>query len=153
MAETAVGLFDRSDTAEAVVEALRANGLPSNKIRVIARPAAMPVENAMSTPSIDFAASLARDLRAMGATEEECKIYLDGVQRGNVLVFASGTRAQADTAVGVMNAYDSIEIEEFAGAASSLPSVHASEAGTHEAIGLKSEPSRARSEGARIFSW
>jgi hypothetical protein len=154
MADTAVGLFQHASTAESVVDALRANGLPSNAIRTLAKPSAMPVDSSTSTPSVDFAAELARDLRSMGASTYECDAYLAGLRSGNVLVFATGTRAQADTAISVMNAYDPLEIEELAGAVTSLPnSVRQGEVGAHEGISLKPEQERVRSEGARVFSW
>jgi hypothetical protein len=153
MAETAVGLFEDSSTATAVVEALRANGLPENTIRTLSMPAGMAVDSSTSTPGVDFAAALARDLHAMGATDEECQAYVAGARRGNSLVFATGTRVQADTAISVMNAYDPIEIEELAGVASSLPGIHQGEVGAHESISLKTDHARAQSEGARVFSW
>lgn len=153
MAETAVGLFEHHGTAEAVVDALRANGLPSNGIRTLSKPAALPVDSSTSKPSVDFAAALARDLRAMGASQFECDSYLAGVRRGNVLIFASGSRAQADTAMSVMNAYDPIEMEEFADAAPSAAAVGQGEVGARESNVLKTEEERVRSEGARIFSW
>jgi hypothetical protein len=154
MAETAVGLFQHASTADSVVDALRANGLPSNGIRTLAKPTAMPVESSISKPSVDFAAELSRDLRSIGATPYECEAYLAGLRSGNVLVLATGSRAQADTAISVMNAYDPIEIEEFAGAVESLSNARNTEAvGTHEGIALKPEQERARSEGARVFSW
>jgi hypothetical protein len=153
MAETAVGLFQHASTADSVVDALRANGLPTNGIRTLAKPTAMAVDSSTSTPSVDFAAELARDLRSIGATTYECESYLAGLRSGHVLVFATGSRAQVDTAISVMNAYDPIEIEELAGAAASLPSVREGEVGAHEGIALKSDQERAKSEGARIFSW
>jgi hypothetical protein len=153
MAETAVGLFEDAGTADSVVDALRANGIPSNGIRILTKPIGSSVESATSTPSVDFAAALTQDLRSLGATESECDAYMAGVRRGNVLVFATGSSAQAETAISVMNAYEPIEIEEFATAAPALPGVHAGEAGGHEGIRLKTEESRAQSEGARVFYW
>jgi hypothetical protein len=155
MAETAVGLFEHPGTADAVVDALRANGIPSNGIRTVSKPAAMPVESATSTPSIDFAAALAQDLSSMGASERECKAYLSGVRRGNVLIFVTGSRPQAETAINVMNAYEPIEVEEFvtAGAAPVLAGVHGKEIEAHDGISLNSDQARAKTEGARVFSW
>jgi len=153
MADTAVGLFEHTGTADAVVDALRANGIPSNGIRVLSKPTAAPVESATSTPSVDFAAGLSQDLRSMGATERDCEAYLAGVRRGNVLVFATGSRTQTDTAVGVMNAYQPVEIEEFAGAAPALAGSRGKEMATHDSISLASDQARAKTEGARVFSW
>lgn len=150
MAETAVGLFEHTVAADAVADALRASGIPDSGIRILAKPAAMPVTSSTSTPGTDFLAGLSQDLISMGATEQETESYVSGVREGNVLVFATGTSAQADTAMTVMNAYDPIEIEEFAGVAPALPAIHAGEAGVHEII-LKAD--RAKSEGARVFTW
>ncbi|HEX4322094.1 MAG TPA: hypothetical protein VHZ52_14375 [Acidobacteriaceae bacterium] len=159
MAETAIGLFEDIGTAEAVEDALRANGLPTHGIRVIRKPVASG--GASSIPSPD--STLASELRSMGATQRECEAYVDGVQRGNVLVFATGSHAQSDTAIGVMNAYNPIELEEFASAQTGIHAgamrtregitLKGEEASVPEGITLKSEKERARSEGARVFSW
>src|ERR1700728_3278564 len=124
MAETAVGLFEHPGTADAVVDALRANGIPSNGIRTVSKPAAMSVESATSTPSIDFAAALAHDLHSMGATDRECEAYLAGVRRGNVLVFVTGSLSQAEAATTVMNSYEPIELDGFLAAAPAQVGVH-----------------------------
>jgi hypothetical protein len=166
MAETAVGLFENLGTADSVVDALRANGLPSNGIRVLSKPSAAQGGNGSNTPSIDFASSLTKDLRSMGATDWECEAYVDGVRRGNALVFATGSHAQADTAIGVMNAYDPIELEEFSTASTAQTGIRTGamrkregitlkgeEAAVPEGVTLGSEKERARSEGARVFSW
>jgi hypothetical protein len=113
----------------------------------------MQVDSATSTPSVDFAAGLARDLSSMGATEPECEFYLARVRRGNVLVFAGGTHAQADTAAGIMNSYEPIQLEEFAGSVPSLSGVHQKEVGTQAGITLKMDETRQKTEGARVFSW
>lgn len=153
MANTAVGLFEHRDTADTVVDALRANGIPSSGIHILCKPTAKPVESAASTPAVDFAAGLSQDLRSMGATEPEREAYLAGMQRGNVLVFVTCSKTQAETALSVMNAYEPIEIEAFAGAATALPGVHGKEVEAHDSVSLGSDQARAKSEGARIFSW
>ena len=153
MADTAVGLFEDRETADAVVDALRANGIPGNGIRVLSQPVASPVESPTSTPAIDFAAAISRDLRSMGATEADSEAYLAGVRRGNVLVMATGSTAQAETAISVMNAYEPVEVEEFAGFAPAMPAVRGKEVPAHDSISLDSDQARAKSEGARVFSW
>ena len=153
MAETAVGLFEHPGTADAVVNALRANGIPSNGIRIVSKPAAMPVESATSTPSIDFAAALAQDLHSMGATDQECDAYLAGVRRGNVLVFITGSLPQVEAATTVMNSYEPIELEGFAAAVPAAVGVHGKEIEAHDGISLNSDQARAKTEGARVFSW
>jgi hypothetical protein len=153
MAETAVGLFEHPGTADAVVDALRANGIPSNGIRTVSKPVAMPVESATSTPSIDFAAALAQDLHSMGATDRECEAYLAGVRRGNVLVFVTGSLSQAEAATTVMNSYEPIELDGFLAAVPAQVGVHGKEIQAHDSISLNSDQARAKMEGARVFSW
>jgi hypothetical protein len=153
MTETAVGLFQHAGSADAVVEKLRARGIASSGIRILSKPTAMRVDSAKSTPSIDFAAGLAHDLSSMGATQQECEAYLDGVRHGNALVFVTGTGAEAETAVTVMNACEPIRLEEFVGAMPALPGMHQGEAEAHASVSLKVDQAREKSEGARIFTW
>jgi hypothetical protein len=89
----------------------------------------------------------------MGATERECEAYLAGVRRGNVLVFVNGSQAQIETALTVMNAYEPIEIEEFAFTAQGLPGIHTGESIIHESNRLSADRERTKSEGVRVFSW
>ena len=177
MSETAVGLFEDAVVAEAVVDSLRAHGFPSSSIRVVAAPGTASVASLGSETGINtgfnngnFATGVTKDLRAMGATEYESNAYLAGLHRGNVLVYATGSKSQANQAVAVMNQYSALEIEEFATAgvsASSAP-VEKTDLGTinpesrlpesnltvgaHEKS-YTSHSSRSKSEGARVFAW
>jgi len=152
MADTAVGLFRDTAVADAVVGALRADDFPLTGIRTVGKPAVATVDSPISTPALDFAVALKRDLRSMGASEYECEAYLDGLQHGNVLVFASGSRDQADAAIDVMNEFNALEIEEFASAIPTLPGTRVGEVGAHD-IASKAERETARYAGARIFTW
>jgi len=152
MAQTAVGLFEHSHDVDLVLNGLRAEGIPSDAIRVLSKPSGMAVKGKLSTPTVDFCSALAKDLRSMGASEEECEVYVDNVQNGSKLMFVTGTAEEADRAVSLMNTYGAVEIEEFAGAAPLLPSIHAGEADAG-GIALKEDRVRAKSEGARVFTW
>jgi hypothetical protein len=152
MADTAVGLFEDALVADAVVDALRAHGFPSKGIQVLGKPESLPVDSATSTPAVDFAARLIRDLRSMGVTESESEAYVAGVHRGNVLVLASGSREQADAATNIMNQFTALNVEEFAVAAPALAGVQVGEVGAHD-ISSKEDRQRAKTVGARIFSW
>jgi hypothetical protein len=152
MAATAVGLFANTGVADAVVDALRAHGLPSKGIRTLAQPKTFPVDGSTSTPATDFTAELARDLHSMGATDDVCHAYIAGVKDGNVLVFATGSLEQADAATAIMNQYTAIEIEEYAGSTPTLPGVHYGETSPHDPSS-KSDRARAKGDGARLFSW
>lgn len=152
MAETAVGLFQDRESADHVVELLCANGVPRDAIRTVCKHTALPVKSVQVTPSLDFAAALRQDLRAIGATEEECEAYLEGFRKGSVLIFVTGTRSTAENAVALMTRSGSVETEEFEGAAGALPGVHLSEASSHD-MREKIARSRMKSEGARLFTW
>jgi hypothetical protein len=152
MAQTAVGLFDQTHDIDLVLNALRAEGFPADNIRVLSKPSGMAVDSMTSTPTVDFCSALTKDLRSMGASEAECETYVSNVQNGCVLLFVAGTAADADKAASLMNDSGAVEIEEFAGAAPMLPSVRAGEAGAG-GIALKEDRTRAKSEGARVFTW
>jgi hypothetical protein len=152
MAETAVGVFEEATYAEEVAGVLRENGLSPNSIRVLSKPIGISVDSATSTPSVDFGAALAQDLRSMGATDGEIESYVSSVQSGCALLFVTGTAAEADRAAALMNAHDAVQIEEFAGAVPMLPAVHVGETATGS-ISLKEDRARARSEGAKVFTW
>jgi hypothetical protein len=162
MSETAIGLFEDSILADAVADALRAHGFPSSGIRIVA---------AQSGDNGNYSASANQDLRTMKVAEYESNAYVAGLGRGNALVYATGTRSQADEAVGIMNQYGAIEIEEFATAgvqSLSSSSVEKSNLGTvnpesrlpesqvtigaHEKS-YTTHSSRSKTEGARVFSW
>ena len=172
MSETAVGLFEDEVVAEAVVDSLRAHGFPSGGIRVVAAPKSASAASLGSETGINagfnggnFAAGVTKDLRAMGVTEYESNAYLAGLRRGNVLVYATGSKSQANQAVIVMNEYSALEIEEFAtvGARvektdlgtinpeSRLPESNLT-VGAHEKS-YTSHSSRSKTEGARVFAW
>jgi hypothetical protein len=113
----------------------------------------MPVESATRTPSIDFAAALAPELHSIGATDRECEAYLAGVRRGNVLVFVTRSLAQAEAATTVRNSYEPIELDGFLAAVPAAVGVHGKEIEAHDSISLDSDQARAKTEGARVFSW
>jgi hypothetical protein len=119
MSKTAVGLFHSPSVADQVVQDLDASAFPRNEIRILGEPRDMSVSGAMSTPRLDFEVGLSRELEAIGATADEANAYVQGVRRGGVLVFASGTSAQADKASEIMNRHGAIEVEELVG--SGLP--------------------------------
>jgi hypothetical protein len=95
----------------------------------------------------------------MGAVDSEIDAYIAAVQRGRALVFATGTLAQADAATAVMNEFGPIEVEEFAGAVASSSAKTINEAAASvgemdtQNISLKEDRIRAKTEGARLFSW
>jgi hypothetical protein len=152
MAETAVGLFEKS-AADGVVAALRNSGFPDQGVRVVTPPAGGSVSSETDSPMVDFAAGVSRDLRSMGADEPECEAYMAGIRNGHVLVFATGTLAEANSAMSIMNRYSAVEVREFAGAAPLLPGTKTETPSANNTISAKEDNTRAKTEGARVFTW
>jgi hypothetical protein len=67
----------------------------------------------MSTPHTDFEVDLIRELRTIGAAEADAEAYVEGVRRGGVMVFATGSDEKADAAAEIMNRHGVVEIEEL----------------------------------------
>jgi hypothetical protein len=173
MSQTAVGLFKDASVAEAVVGSLRAHGFPSGGIRVVSAPKSASIDNSAD----DFGPGFSKDLRGLGVSEYESGAYLSAVQRGRVLVYATGSAQQTDEAIGIMDEFGAVEIEELASVGivggngkgtaingtikttdmgtvnpeSKLPESQVT-IGAHEKS-YTSHSSRAKKEGARVFSW
>jgi hypothetical protein len=94
-----------------------------------------------------------RDLKAIGASDWEAKAYLAGLERGNVILFATGTTAQTEAAMRIMNQYYALEVEEFVGATPGVIDATAGTASERPLTGRTEENERSKSEGARVFSW
>jgi hypothetical protein len=153
MSKTAVGLFQNRSVADQVVQDLNAGALPRNEIRILGELREMSVNGAMSTPRLDFEVGLNRELRAIGATSDEANAYVQGVRRGGVLVFATGSNAQVDKAAEIMNRHEAIEVDELVGSALHTDSL----AGETMTRVRESSPQTGRINqpggGARMFVW
>ena len=152
MAETAVGLFKDTSVSDAVVEALQAHGFTLQDIRVVVEPKSMAVKSSTSTPIEGFVAGLSLDLRSIGATDHEIEAYLEGIRQGRPIVFATGAREQADTAVSVMNQCGAIVLEEYAAPTPLLPGTYTGDAGLQNVVPREIH-ARAERRGARLFTW
>jgi hypothetical protein len=58
---------------------------------------------------------LDREIQAIGASEREANAYVQGVRRGGVLVFATGSNEAVGNAAEIMNRHNAIEVEELVG--------------------------------------
>ena len=152
MSKTAVGLFQHASVADQVLEDLDANAFPRDEVRILGEPREMSVDGVMSTPRTDFEVGLNRDLRAIGVSNDEADAYVQGVRRGGVLVFATGSSAQVDKAAEIMNRHDAIEVDELVGgklnsglAGETMPRIQDSSSQT----GRISQSG----SGARMFVW
>ena len=109
MQETAVGLFGNTGVADTVVDSLRAHGIPSRAIRVRTAPNGMAANG--------FGSEFRREMKAMGIADHEAEAYLDGLERGHVLIQVTGSRQQAAETLKIMNEFAALEIDAFANAA------------------------------------
>jgi hypothetical protein len=153
MSHTAVGLFDSAGAADHVLLDLEASNFPRREIRVVREPIDMAVTGVMSTPRADFEVGLERELRAIGATVGEANAYADGVRRGGVLMFATGSSREVDSASEIMNRHGAVDVRELTGAE---PDFAGSVTGTVVSpSGGASQTGRVRQAGggARMFVW
>jgi hypothetical protein len=153
MARTVVGLFENLALANQVALELKATGLPPDEIRVLVDPLDLPVHGLLSTPHTDFMASLCRDLREVGATEEEAQAYVLGVQRGGALVFATGPADKVDASAQIMNQHKATDVEELAGLEPALPAAAYIGEATVRRESILTGRIRQSGGGARIFVW
>lgn len=153
MGKTAVGLFESRGSVDGVVRALAVEGFLSNDVRVLSEPLDMPSTGALSTPHTDFEVALTRDLMAMGATEAHAEAYVEGVRRGEILVFATAPSDKADAAVAIMNRHGAVGVDEVSGEQSSLPGTGPKDAPPDREPSVLSGRASSTGRGARLFVW
>jgi len=153
MAKTAVGLFENSGSADGVVRDLTAKGFLQKDIRVLGEPVEMPGSGLMSTPHADFEVDLIRDLTAFGVVEGDAEAYVQGVRRGGVMVFATGTGKNADQAAEIMNRHGALEIEKISATRPALPNAEISEEIPVHDPSTQTGRVRSAGSGARLFVW
>jgi hypothetical protein len=153
MAKTAVGLFENSGLADEVVRDLEATGFPRNDVRVLGEPRQMAGSGLMSTPHTDFEVGLIRDLTAFGVIEADAEDYVQGVRRGGVMVFATGSGDKAQVATEIMNRHGAVEVEKISASRPELPSAGSGEAlpGREQSVQIGRD--RSSGSGARLFVW
>jgi len=153
MSKTAVGLFDRPGVAEQVAQDLDASAFPRSAVRILGEPRGMSGDGVTSTPRTDFEVGLSRELTAIGATDREANAYVQGVRRGGVLVFATGSNEAVDRAAEIMNRHNAIELEELIGGAPEI----ANAVGKNMTPVFEGSPQTGRISqpggGARMFVW
>lgn len=152
MARTAVGFFENQGSATQVAAEINAAGVASTEIHVLTDPIDLPVKGSLSSPHTDFMASLCRDLREMGATNEEANAYVKGVENGGALVMASGSAEQVSAAASIMNQHNASDVEQLAGLEPALPATHLG-FGAARRESIFAGRIRQSGGGARIFVW
>lgn len=109
MPKTAVGLFENRSVVDDVVREIESLGLPRHEVRTLSEPLDLGITGVMSIPRIDFEVDLFRELTKMGVPRKATEAYVDGLRRGGVLVFATGSADKVDVAAGIMNAHGAVE--------------------------------------------
>ena len=153
MAKTAVGLFENPVAVDEVVRDLKASGFPQKDVRVLGEPRDMAGSGVMSTPHTDFEVDLIRDLKAIGAAEADAEAYVEGVRRGGVMVFATGSDEKADAAAEIMNRHCAVEIEELSASVPHLPSTAGDDVAPGRDSSVQAGRVRSPGAGARLFVW
>lgn len=112
MPMTAVGLFKDRSVVDEVVREIESIGFPRYQVRTLGEPLDLSVTGVMSIPRTDFEVDLSRELTRMGATKTAAEAYIEGLQRGGVLVFATGSQEKVDRAAEIMNRHGAVGTEE-----------------------------------------
>jgi len=153
MSKTAVGLFENPGVADQVVHDLDASAFPRGEIRILGEPRSMGDTGIMGTPHTDFEVGLDREIQAVGASEREANAYVQGVRRGGVLVFATGSNAEVDKAAEIMNRHNAIEVEELIGREPNTGSMIDENMPAVRDISAQTGRTRQSGGGARMFVW
>jgi hypothetical protein len=153
MPKTAVGLFKNPSAVGEVVREIEASGLPRNEIRTVGEPLNLGLDGVLSIGRIDFEVDLFRELNRMGASLAETEAYVDGVRRGGVLVFATGSAEKADRAADVMNRYGAVKIVENIAPEPHLHTPAHVGAPTGHESSIQTGRLRQSNDGARFFVW
>jgi hypothetical protein len=107
----------------------------------------------MSTPHTDFEVGLIRDLTVFGGLEADAEVYVHGVRRGGVMVFATSSGDKAQTATEIMNRHGAVGIEKISASQPELPSEDHGEAPHLRDPSVQTGRSRSPGSGARLFVW
>jgi hypothetical protein len=107
----------------------------------------------MSTPHTDFEVGLTRDLTAFGVLEEDAEDYVQGVRRGGVMVFATGSGDKAQAATEIMNRHGAVEVEKISASRPELPDADHDEAPAAHDPCVQTGRFRSSGSGARLFVW
>jgi hypothetical protein len=111
MPKTVVGLFEDPELVDEVVCKIEKLGFPRQEIRAVTEPANFDVTGVMSFPRLDFEVDLNRGLTRIGVPEWQAKAYIQGLQRGGALVFATGPADRVEEAAVIMNLSGAVDIE------------------------------------------
>lgn len=96
---------------------------------------------------------LTRDLTAFGVLEADAEDYVQGVRRGGVMVFATGSGDKAQSATEIMNRHGAVEVEKISASRPELPSADHGDAPPAHDLSVQTRSFRSPGSGARLFVW
>ena len=153
MPKTSVGLFENPDVVDDVVREIEALGFPRNEIHTVNEPANFEVSGVMSFRRCEFESDLIRELTRIGTTKAEAQHYIEGLQRGGALVFATGSDERVDAAAYAMNRRGAVEIEETSGPEPQSPGVVRESTTSMHDESVTSRRTSQSGGGAGLFTW
>jgi hypothetical protein len=154
MAKTVVASFKDAEAAEKAAREIQSNGFPRNEVRTLGEPLDFGQTGVMSIPNIDFEVEVFRELTRIGATKEEAEGYIDGLRRGEVLLFATGSdEEQVGAAAAIMNRYGAKDAEQTRGPEPELPVEERARAAAATNASFQTGRIRQTGSGARYFVW
>jgi len=103
MAKTVIAMYRDAQTASAVVNDLMNAGLKRNDITVMANKSGGGLGSVIDASS--------QVLTKMGASQEQARLYVDGVKQGNSLVIAKVTDQETSQVQSIMERYDILDVE------------------------------------------
>jgi len=92
-------------------------------------------------------------LTAFGVVEGDAEAYIQGLRRGGVMVFATGTGKNADQAAEIMNCHGALEIEEISAPRPALPNAEIGDEIPVRDPSTQTGRVRSGGSGARLFVW
>jgi len=103
MAKTVIAMYRDAQTASAVVNDLTNAGLKRNDITVMANKSGGGLSSVIDASS--------QVLTKMGASQEQARLYVDGVKQGNSLVIVKVTDQETSQVQSIMERYDILDVE------------------------------------------
>jgi hypothetical protein len=153
MPGTAVALLKNPALVERVVKDIENLGIPKTEVRTLEEPATFPVTGVMSFTRLDFEDELRRELLRIGATKSQVEDYIQGVQRGDILVLASGPDREVKEAAAIMNRQGAADVEKSKGPEPELAALDLNAIAPISETSVQADRSSEGGSGARLFVW
>ncbi len=154
MPNTVIGLFRNTNVVNHVVGEIESLGFARNEVRRAEEPDTFEITGVMSFPRLDFETGLGQRLKAIGASEAEAQVYLDGLRKGGTVVFATDPdEKKVRAAAAIMNRNSAVETDEGRGPEPYLPSMSGEGRTSRETPDIAGRVAQSPQPGTSYFSW